>query len=138
MPGSWRSMMIFPPELRDAVEDVILNRRADATERLLGIAGKYQDAGGARAEAAVQEWRELPVTERLSYALVKGIDEFIDDDTEEARLAAGAAAGRHRGPADGWHECRRRPVRRRQDVPAPGGEIGARDEKGGRASDSLH
>jgi 5-methyltetrahydrofolate--homocysteine methyltransferase len=78
----------IPEELREAVEDVILDRRDDATERLLAIAGKYQDAGGAKAEEAVQEWRELPVTERLSYALVKGIDEFIDVDTEEARLAA--------------------------------------------------
>ena len=75
----------IPAELRDAVEDVILNRRDDATERLLAIAGKYQDAGGAKAEEAVQEWRALPVNERLSYALVKGIDEFIEVDTEEAR-----------------------------------------------------
>ena len=75
----------IPAELRDAVEDVILNRRDDATERLLAIAGKYQDAGGAKAEEAVQEWRSLPVNERLSYALVKGIDEFIEADTEEAR-----------------------------------------------------
>jgi len=75
----------IPAELRDAVEDVILNRRDDATERLLAIAGKYQDAGGAKAEEAVQEWRSLPVNERLSYALVKGIDEFIEIDTEEAR-----------------------------------------------------
>jgi 5-methyltetrahydrofolate--homocysteine methyltransferase len=76
----------IPVELRDAVEDVILNRRDDATERLLAMAGKYQDAGGAKAEEAVAEWRELPVNERLSYALVKGIDEFIVADTEEARL----------------------------------------------------
>jgi len=78
----------IPVELREAAEDVILNRRDDATERLLAIAGKYQDAGGAKAEEVVQEWRELPVTERLSYALVKGIDEFIIIDTEEARLNA--------------------------------------------------
>jgi 5-methyltetrahydrofolate--homocysteine methyltransferase len=78
----------IPDELREAVEDVILNRRDDATERLLAIAGKYQDDGGAKAEEVVAEWRELPVNERLSYALVKGIDEFIVEDTEAARLAA--------------------------------------------------
>jgi 5-methyltetrahydrofolate--homocysteine methyltransferase len=75
----------IPSELRDAVEDVILNRTEDATEKLLAIAGKYQDAGQGAAEEKVQEWRELPIGERLSYALVKGIDEFIEADTEEAR-----------------------------------------------------
>ncbi len=75
----------IPAELRDAVEDVILNRNADATEKLLSIAGKYQDSGTESAEEKVQEWRELPVAERLSYSLVKGIDEFIEADTEAAR-----------------------------------------------------
>jgi 5-methyltetrahydrofolate--homocysteine methyltransferase len=77
----------IPAELRDAVEDVILNRRSDATERLLEIAGKYRDAGEA-AEETVAEWREGTPAERLSYALVHGIDEYIVADTEEARLAA--------------------------------------------------
>jgi len=75
----------IPEELREAVEDVILNRRDDSTERLLAIAGKYQDSGEADEEK-IEEWRSLPVNERLSHALVKGIDEFIDTDTEEARL----------------------------------------------------
>ncbi|MDP6150696.1 MAG: methionine synthase [Gammaproteobacteria bacterium] len=78
----------IPEELRDAVEDVILNRRDDATERLLDIAGKYQSTGVEQEEEVVQEWREKPANERLSYALVKGIDEFIEEDTEEARKAA--------------------------------------------------
>ena len=76
----------IPEELKEAVEDVILNRRDDSTERLLAIAGKYQDSGDTDDEEKVEEWRELPVNERLSHALVKGIDEFIDADTEEARL----------------------------------------------------
>jgi len=76
------------PELRDAVEDVILNRRPDATERLLELAERYRSAGGAVARQADQEWRRLPPGQRLSHALVKGIDEFIVADTEEARLAA--------------------------------------------------
>ena len=72
------------PELRDACEDVILDRRDDATERLVALAEKYKDVDPA-AEKAAAEWRSLPVAERLSYALVKGIDAHIIDDTEEAR-----------------------------------------------------
>ncbi|HVM98950.1 MAG TPA: methionine synthase [Caulobacteraceae bacterium] len=75
------------PELREAVEDVILNRRPDATERLVELAPKYK--GGASVEKAADlAWRGLPVAERLSHALVHGVTEFIDADTEEARLAA--------------------------------------------------
>lgn len=75
----------IPPELRDAVEDVILNRRDDSTERLLNIADKYKGTGEV-AEVATQAWRELPVMERISHALVKGIDAHIEADTEEARI----------------------------------------------------
>ncbi len=78
----------IPAELREAVEDVILNRRADATERLLDMAGRYRDGDAARAAATDNAWREWPVSKRLSHALVKGIDEFIIADTEEARLQA--------------------------------------------------
>ncbi|MFZ9709102.1 MAG: methionine synthase, partial [Steroidobacteraceae bacterium] len=77
----------IPADLRDAVEDVILNRRADATERLLALAGRFKGEGGARREADL-EWRNLPVAKRLEHALVKGLDEFVVADTEEARLAA--------------------------------------------------
>jgi 5-methyltetrahydrofolate--homocysteine methyltransferase len=78
----------IPPELREAVEDVILNRRPDSTERLLEIAGRYRDDGASRPPAADSAWREWPVARRLSHALVKGIDEFIIEDTEEARQQA--------------------------------------------------
>jgi 5-methyltetrahydrofolate--homocysteine methyltransferase len=74
------------PELRDACEDVILDRRDDATERLVTLAEKFRGTD-VEAEKAAAEWRSLPVAERLSYALVKGIDQYILDDTEEARLA---------------------------------------------------
>lgn len=75
-------------ELRDAVEDVILNRRDDGTERLLELAEKYR--GSKDNEVAVQqaEWRGWPVEKRLEYSLVKGITEFIELDTEEARQRA--------------------------------------------------
>ena len=78
----------LPGELRDAVEDVVLNRRPDATERLLEIAPKYNNKGEAEDNSAALEWRSWPVNKRLEHALVKGITEFIDEDTEEARLAA--------------------------------------------------
>jgi 5-methyltetrahydrofolate--homocysteine methyltransferase len=77
----------IPRELRDRVEDVVLNRRADASERLLEIATTYKD-GGTRERKEDLAWRELPVKERLSHALVSGNDQFIIEDTEEARLAA--------------------------------------------------
>jgi 5-methyltetrahydrofolate--homocysteine methyltransferase len=72
------------PELREACEDVILDRREDATERLIALAEKYKGTDEAE-EKKLAEWRSLPVAERLSYALVKGIDAHIVDDTEEAR-----------------------------------------------------
>ncbi|MBK7251231.1 MAG: methionine synthase [Gammaproteobacteria bacterium] len=75
------------PELRERVEDVILNRRADATDRLLEIAGRYRGEGGTRRREDL-EWRSWPVAKRIEHALVKGIDEFVIEDTEEARLAS--------------------------------------------------
>jgi 5-methyltetrahydrofolate--homocysteine methyltransferase len=75
----------IPLELKDACEDVVLNRRADSTERLLDIAAKYK-GDGSIAEVKTEEWRLLPVAQRLSYALVKGIDQYVVEDTEEARL----------------------------------------------------
>src|SRR3954453_15030314 len=72
------------PELREACEDVILDRRDDATERLITLAERYKGTDAAE-EKKLAEWRSLPVTERLSYALVKGLDAHIVDDTEEAR-----------------------------------------------------
>ncbi len=73
------------PELRIAVEDAVLNRRPDATERLLDIAEKYRDQD-KEEDVKIAEWREWPVAERLAHALVKGITTFINEDTEEARL----------------------------------------------------
>ena len=125
------------PELREACEDVVLNRRPDAAERLLTVAQKFHGAGKEQ-KAADLAWRQWPVDKRLAHALVHGITDFIVEDTEEARLAADRPLVRDRGPADGRHERGRRPVRLRQDVPAAGGEVGARDEAGGRASDAVH
>jgi 5-methyltetrahydrofolate--homocysteine methyltransferase len=76
------------PELREACEDVVLNRHPDGTERLLALAERFKGAGGREAKARDLAWREWPVAKRLEHALVNGITEFIDGDTEEARLAA--------------------------------------------------
>jgi 5-methyltetrahydrofolate--homocysteine methyltransferase len=74
-------------ELREACEDVVLNRRADAAERLLALAERYRGHGKEKKEADLR-WRERPVGERLSHALVHGITDFIEGDVEEARLQA--------------------------------------------------
>jgi 5-methyltetrahydrofolate--homocysteine methyltransferase len=74
------------PELRERVEDVVLNRREDATERLLDIAPRYKKGKGEAVDTTAKlAWRANPVAERLKHALVHGIDEFIETDTEEAR-----------------------------------------------------
>jgi 5-methyltetrahydrofolate--homocysteine methyltransferase len=78
----------IPADLRERCEDVILARRADATERLLDIAQAFKGGAGAARRGDDLEWRKLPVEQRLQHALVKGLDEFVLEDTEEARLAA--------------------------------------------------
>ena len=81
------------PELRDRIEDVVLNRREDAAERLLEIAERFNSSEGP-VDATVAEWRSLPVRERITHALVKGIDANVDADTEELRAEIAAAGGR--------------------------------------------
>ncbi|TCJ23353.1 methionine synthase [Nocardioides jejuensis] len=84
------------PELRDAIEDVVLNRVEDtqaATERLLELAEAHRGTG-EQAEAAAEEWRSLPVRERITHALVKGLDLHVEADTEELRAEIEQAGGR--------------------------------------------
>ncbi|OBF62671.1 methionine synthase [Mycobacterium sp. 852002-51971_SCH5477799-a] len=80
-------------ELRDRIEDVVLNRREDAAERLLEIAERYNKSEKAEDPKAA-EWRSLPVRERITHALVKGIDADVETDTEELRAEIAAAGGR--------------------------------------------
>ncbi|WP_100498549.1 methionine synthase [Geodermatophilus chilensis] len=82
-----------PERLRERIEDVVLARRPDATERLLEIAAEYAGDGAAK-EVASEEWRALPVGERITHALVKGIDGFVEADTEELRAQIAARGGR--------------------------------------------
>ncbi|MCC5883686.1 MAG: methionine synthase [Halomonas sp.] len=75
----------LPTELREAVEDVVLNRRPDGTERLVDLAEKYKGDGSGAAKKEDLEWRSWPVEKRIQHALVKGITAFIEEDTELAR-----------------------------------------------------
>jgi 5-methyltetrahydrofolate--homocysteine methyltransferase len=88
------------PELKALVEDVLLNRRQDATERLVEFGEKLKVAGGSTSAAAekTEEWRRGTVEERLSHALVKGIDTYIENDTEEARAKLGRPLAVIEGP----------------------------------------
>lgn len=83
----------LPAELRERVEDVVLNRRDDATERMIEIAGTLK-AGAGKQDAANLEWRNAPVEKRLAHALVHGITQWITEDTEEMRAAVAAKGGR--------------------------------------------
>ena len=73
------------PELRERVEDVVLNRRPDATERLMEIAERYKKGAKEKDNGDALAWRELPVAKRLEHALVHGIDQYVIEDTEEVR-----------------------------------------------------
>lgn len=84
------------PQLRELVEDVLLHRRPDATERLINFAESVKQSD--KSEAKVDAWRSLPVRERLSHALVKGIVDHIETDTEEARIQSESPLGVIEGP----------------------------------------
>ena len=78
----------IPAELKEAVEDIVLNRRDDGTERMLDIAEKYRGSGAGNVRQEDLSWREWEVEKRLAHALIKGIADYIDEDTEEARQRA--------------------------------------------------
>ena len=128
------------PVLREKVEDVVLNRKPGAGEALVEFAQSGEGAGqgaGRRSGLARVAGRQAPRTRdgprhhRIRRGRYRGMPRRADGRRQ-------AAAGGDRRPADGRHERGRRPVRRRQDVPAAGGEIGARHEAGRRPSRPLH
>jgi 5-methyltetrahydrofolate--homocysteine methyltransferase len=84
-PGQLQVYEEIPAELRERVEDVLLNRRPDATDRLIDFAKSYTASGGRKSIGSDQAWRNLPVKQRLTHALVNGIIDHIDEDVEEAR-----------------------------------------------------
>ncbi len=129
------------PELRERIEDVVLNRRPDATERLLEIAEEHNresarrggDRGGVAR--AARRRADHPRAGEGHRRLRRGGHRGAPAADRGPRRPTDRG---HRGSADGRDERRRRPVRRRQDVPAPGGEVGPRDEEGGCLPDPVH
>jgi len=87
-PGQLAIYSEIPAELLERVEDLVLNRRPDATERMLEIAATYSGGGAATRVGVDLAWREWPVVDRLRHALIEGIDTWVVEDAEEARLAA--------------------------------------------------
>jgi len=117
----------IPKDLLERCEDVLLNRRDDATERLV----EFAETVKAKGKAVVQDesWRAEPVRERLKYALVKGITDYIDEDVEEIRQQVERPLHVIEGPLmDGMNV----------DVSAPSGQIGKGDEKSRRLSNPIH
>ncbi len=86
------------PELREKCEAVVLNKSENATEELLELAERLKGQNSNKSEAKVDEWRSLPLEERISYAMVKGLDQYIELDTEEARLQLGRPLNVIEGP----------------------------------------
>jgi 5-methyltetrahydrofolate--homocysteine methyltransferase len=127
----------IPAELKERVEDIVLNRRPDGTDRLMEIAGRYSGESSLESHEDVQ-WRDQDVRARIAHALVKGITRYIEQDTEEARQQLAEPIQVIEGPADGRHEHRWRPVRQRQDVSAAGGQERTRHETGRGLSAALH
>ena len=127
----------IPKDLRERVEDVILNRRADASERLLEIAVNYKDGGAQRAQGRS---RLAAVAGSRTSEPRAGVGQRPVHHRGHGRGAARrrASAARHRRRAHGRHERRRRPVRLGQDVPAAGREIRTGHEEGGGAPDPVH
>ena len=124
------------PDLLTHVEDIIFNRRPDATERMVQLAETVR--GGGRKRQTDQVWREGTVEQRLSHAVVHGIVDHVDVDVEEARQACGRPLEVIEGPLMDGMKIRRRPLRRRQDVSAAGGQERPRHEEGGRVSRAVH
>ena len=93
----------IPEDLREKIEDVVLNRRADSTERLLAVADQVK--GQQSSSAPDLSWRTLPIQQRIAYALIKGIDQYIEEDTEECRKTAVRTLDVIEGPLmDGMNE----------------------------------
>ena len=129
------------PGLRERIEDVVLNRRPDATERLVEVAGDFAGTG-EQQEAVAQEWRSMPVEERITHALVKGLDEFVEADTEELRLVIVERGGRPIEVIEGPLMAGMNVVgdlfgAGKMFLPA-GGEVGPGDEEGRGAPDPVH
>ena len=126
------------PELRELCEDVVLNRRPDATERLLEAAPRFKGDGIGRRQGGRSRMARLAGREAARARARQRHHRVHRDGRGGGPAERRAAAARHRRPAHGRHERGRRPVRVGQDVPAAGGEVGPRHEAGRRLSHALH
>ncbi len=126
----------IPPELLERVEDVLLNRREDATERLV----EYADTIKSKGKEVVrdEEWRKETVEERLSHSLVKGIVEYLDDDVEEARQKYARPIQVIEGPLMDGMNIVGDLIWCRKDVLAPSGKVGQGNEKSRGLSVAFH
>jgi 5-methyltetrahydrofolate--homocysteine methyltransferase len=124
------------PQLRELCEDVILNKRPDATERLVQFADTVKRGG--KEEKKDEAWRSGKVEERLKHALVNGITEFIERDTEEARQKYPAPLEVIEGPLMAGMDVVGDLFRKRQNVSAAGSEKRPRDEKSRGGADAVH
>ena len=126
----------IPPDLLERVEDILFDRRPDATERMVEFAETVRGAGKKRELDLA--WREAPVEQRLSHALVHGIVDFIEADTEEARQKLPRPLDVIEGPLMDGMKIVGDLFGAGKDVPAPGGEERARDEARGRLPHAVH
>ena len=127
----------IPTELREAVEDVILNRSPDATDRLIDLAPKYKGGGCHRGEHQGPGLAGLGRKQAHQSRPGQGHHRLHRRRHRGGPPTAGQAHQRHRRAAHGRHESRRRPLRRGQDVPAPGGQVRSGDEEVGCLSGAL-
>ena len=130
-PASSRSTTSIDPVLREHVEDLVLNRRPDATERMLTLAASFSGETVRKEDELAWRKRAARASGSRTRSSTASPTSSIAD-VAEALAVVSQAARHHRGAADGRHEHRRRAVRRRQDVPAAGREVRARDEEGRR------
>ena len=126
----------IPKDLLEHVEDIIFNRRPDATERMVQFADTVKGSG--QKKELDLTWREDTGREAARLRARPRRRRFHRGRRRGGAAEVRASARDHRRSADGRHEDRRRPVRRRQDVPAAGGEVGARDEEGRRRAAAVH
>ncbi len=126
----------IPPDLLERVEDLVLDRRPDATDRLLSIADSVR--GRAAAEVADLAWRNAPVRRATGPCVGRGYCRLRRGGHRRGAPSGGTADPRDRRPVDGWDEHRRRSLWLGEDVPAAGREERPGHEEGGRAPDPLH
>ena len=128
----------IPADLKELVEDVLFDRRPDATDRLVAFAQNVTSHEAGKRHEADLSWRDIPVAQRLAHALVHGIADYVEADTEEARQQAERPLDVIEGPLMDGMKIVGDLFGSGEDVPAAGGEVRPRDEAGRRISRVVH